>query len=144
MRVIRKLLCLDHHNEEDANHVNEIINNHKYLSRLSDEPLGHTDITTYKIATTDYRPINTKQYRFPPIYKNEINKQAKDLLENDVIQLSDSPYNSRLWIVPKKPDSKCNTRWRMVIDYRALNEKTIGDAYLLLNIKRKYKLSQTI
>jgi len=27
-----------------------------------------------------------------------------------------------------------NKRWRMIIDYRALNEKTIGDAYLLPNI----------
>lgn len=51
-----------------------------------------------------------------------------------MIRPSESPYNSPLWIVPKKADSKGNKRWRIVIDYRALNEKTIGDAYPLPNI----------
>ena len=37
-------------------------------------------------------------------------------------------------MVPKKPDSKGNKRCRMVIDYRALNEKIVGDAYPLPNI----------
>jgi len=36
--------------------------------------------------------------------------------------------------VPKKEDSKENKRWRIVLDFRALNEKTIGDAYSLPNI----------
>ena len=34
----------------------------------------------------------------------------------------------------KKPDSQGNKRWRLVIDYRKLNDKTIGDAYPLRNI----------
>ena len=50
------------------------------------------------------------------------------------MQASESPYNSPLWVVPKKPDSQGNKRWRMVIDYRQLNEKTVGDAYPLPNI----------
>lgn len=45
-----------------------------------------------------------------------------------------SPYNFPVWVVPKKPDSQGNKRWRMVINFRKLNEKTIGDAYPLPNI----------
>lgn len=37
-------------------------------------------------------------------------------------------------VVPKKADSQGKKRWRMVIDYRSLNEKTIGDAFPLPNI----------
>ncbi|KAF7380286.1 hypothetical protein HZH66_014641 [Vespula vulgaris] len=37
-------------------------------------------------------------------------------------------------IVLKKPDSNGNKRWRLVIDYRMLNEKTVKDGYPLLNI----------
>jgi len=43
-------------------------------------------------------------------------------------------YNTPIWIVPKKEDSKGNKRWRMVLDFLALNDKTIGDAYPLPNI----------
>lgn len=53
------------------------------------------------------------------------------MLENKVIQTS---YNSPLWIVPKKADSKGNKKWRLVIDFRVLNEKTLRDAYPLPNI----------
>jgi len=131
--AVRELLRLDHLNKEEANHVNKIIDNHNDLFQLPDEPLGHTDVTAHKITRTDDRPINTKQYRFPPIHKDEINKQVKDLLENNIIQPSDSPYNSPLWVVPKKPDSKGNKKWRMVIDFRALNKETVEDAYPLPN-----------
>jgi len=55
---------------------------------------------------------------------------------NDIIKPSNSPYISRVRIVLKKLDSWSNKRWRMVIDFRALNEKTIGDAYPLPNITK--------
>jgi len=63
------------------------------------------------------------------------------LLEGSIIKPSQSSYNTPIWIVPKKEDSKGNKRklerkilQRMVLDFRALNDKTIGDAYPLSNI----------
>ena len=50
------------------------------------------------------------------------------------IQNSKSPYNSPLLIIPKKIDATGKKKWRIVIDFRLLNEKTIGDAYPLPNI----------
>lgn len=132
--TIKGLLRLNHLNREEAAHVNKLINNNSDLFWLSTDKLHSTNVLTHKIPTINDQPINTKQYRFPPIHKEEINRQIKTLLESEVIEPSTSPYNSPLWIVPKKPDSKGNKRWRMVIDYRALNEKTIGDAYPLPNI----------
>jgi len=41
---------------------------------LLNEPLDYTDVTAHKIVTTDDRLINTKQYRFLPFHKEEINK----------------------------------------------------------------------
>jgi hypothetical protein len=79
-------------------------------------------------------PIQTRQYRFPVVHKDEINKQVNELLDQNIIKPSKSPYNTPVWIVPKKPDSKGNKRWRMVLDFRNLNDKTIGDAYPLPNI----------
>lgn len=56
------------------------------------------------------------------------------MLEGGIVKSSQSPYNTPIWIVPKKEDSEGNKRWRMVLDFRVLNEKTIGDAYPQPNI----------
>lgn len=39
-----------------------------------------------------------------------------------------------LWIVPKKLDGSGERKWRVVIDFRVMNEKVIGDGYLFPNI----------
>jgi len=76
---------LDHLNKEEAIHIRRIINKYSDLFRLPDEPLGHTDVTTHKIVTTDDKPISTKQYRFLSFYKDEINKQVKQIKQTSLI-----------------------------------------------------------
>jgi len=34
-----------------------------------------------------------------------------------------------VWLVPKKKDASGERKWRMVVDYRKLNEKVIKDRY---------------
>ena len=83
---------------------------------------------------TDPVPVNTKQYRFPPVHKKEIDKQVGKLLDQEIIKPSLSPYNSPIWIVSKKPGPDGELLWRMVIDFRDLNKITVPDAYPLPNI----------
>lgn len=128
------LLQLDEMNEEEKTSIIGSIIHFPFQFSLPGDKLGSTDVLKHKIATTDEIPINTKQYRYPQVHKQEIQKQVDALIENNIIQPSDSPYNSPVWIVPKKSDSSGKPRWRMVIDYRALNEKTVSDAYPLPNI----------
>ncbi|XP_046484824.1 uncharacterized protein [Neodiprion pinetum] len=125
------LLRLDHLNSEERKAVALLIDEYADLFHIPGEPLRVTNTCMHRILTTDEIPINTRQYRHPPFQKPEIEKQITDLLKMNIIEPSNSPYNSPLWIVPKKEDSKGNKRWRLVIDYRKLNEKTIGDAYPL-------------
>lgn len=131
---ILRLLRLDHLNTEEKTSVTRLVTNYAERFHLPGEPLGATSMSKHRIFTTDDRPINVKQYRYPQIHKEEIQRQVDEMLEKGVIEASSSPYNSPLWIVPKKDDSKGNKKWRLVIDFRALNEKTIGDAYPLPNI----------
>lgn len=98
------------------------------------ENLSFSNVTSHTIPTTDNVPVHIKQYRYPPCHKEEINKQINKLLENNIIQPSNSPYNAPVWIVPKKSVGSEERKWRMVIDFRKLNEKTVGDAYPLPNI----------
>ena len=55
-------------------------------------------------------------------------------LQDGIIAKSDSPWNSPLLVVPKNvgPDGK--RKWRLVVDFRILNEKTVGGAYPLPHI----------
>jgi len=131
---ILNLLRLDHLNEEGKTNVTSLVTKHVAIFHLPGETLGATSVLRHRIFTSDDRPINVEQYRYPQVYKEEIQRQVDDMLEKSVIKPSSSSYNSSLWIVPKKDDSLGNKKWRLVIDFRVLNEKTIGDAYPLPNI----------
>lgn len=55
--------------------------------------------------------------------------------DKGIIEPSDSPYNAPVWVVPKKSDASGKKKWRIVIDFRKLNEVTDQDAYHLHNIE---------
>ncbi|XP_017797025.1 PREDICTED: uncharacterized protein LOC108578250 [Habropoda laboriosa] len=131
---VKELLRLDHLNDEEHSVVEALVEANSDLFYLPGDRLGKTTAIQHKIPTINDQPIHVKQYRFPPIHREEITRQVSELLENDIIRPSTSPYSSPIWVVPKKPDSHGNKRWRMVIDYRALNENSIADAYPLPNI----------
>lgn len=81
----------------------------------------------------DKEPVYTRNYRTPHTQKQEINRQVKKLLENDLIENSSSNYNSPIILVPKK-GSGTDKKWRMCIDYRKLNKKLVADRYPLPRI----------
>lgn len=132
--AVRETLRLNHMNDLEKEHIQKLITKHAKLFHLPHEYLTMTNAVTHKIQTTDDIPVHVKQYRYPQVHKEEIDKQIDDLLKKNIIKPSSSPYNSPLWIVAKKADSKGQKRWRMVIDYRKLNEKSLADAYPLPNI----------
>jgi hypothetical protein len=50
-------------------------------------------------------PINTGPYRLPETQKREVEKQIKKLLQEGIIEESNSPWNSPMLVVPKKMDA---------------------------------------
>ena len=72
-----------------------------------------------------YRP----PYRLGPAEQDELEEQIRDLLAQGFIHPSCSPYGAPVLFVPKK-----DGRWRMCVDYRALNKQTIKDRYPLPRI----------
>jgi len=69
---------------------------------LSDEKLDYTNVLEHRIPTINEIPIHMRQYRFLVIHKDEINKQVNELLEQEIVKPSNSPYNTPVWTVPKK------------------------------------------
>lgn len=134
LKLLKENLQLRNLNEEEKQSILSVIEDYNDIFYLPGNKLKGTNKAFHSIMTTDNIPVCVKQYRYPPIHKNEIKKQIDKLQEQDIIQPSVSSYNFSLWIVPKKPNADGNKRWRLVIDFRKLNEKTIGDAYPLPNI----------
>ena len=58
----------------------------------------------------------------------------REMLEQGIIRNSVFPYNSPLWVVPKKSDNSGRKKWIIVINYRALNEMTVSDKFPIPNI----------
>nr|GEU52588.1 reverse transcriptase [Tanacetum cinerariifolium] len=80
-------------------------------------------IHDHKIPLLDNTaPINIRPYRHPLSQKDAIEKIVKELLDSGVIRASHSPFSSPIVMVKKKDGS-----WRMCVDYRALNNKTMKD-----------------
>lgn len=102
---------------------------------MPNDTLTSTKSIQHEISVTDKTPISSKIYRFPEVHKEEVSRQIEKMLKQGIIRPSVSPYSSPLWVVPKKPDASGQKKWRIVIDYRKLNDVTVGDAYPLPNIE---------
>lgn len=109
--------------------LKEIVSNHSNLFSAPNEKLTYTTRITGEIRTLSENPIYSKTYPYPMSLKKEVEAQIQDLLKDGIIRPSKSPYNSPVWVVPKKLDASGVKKYRMVVDYRKLNSITIADKY---------------
>ncbi|XP_026054681.1 uncharacterized protein LOC113040593 [Carassius auratus] len=66
---------------------------------------GRTDLVKHTIRTGDAQPIRQRAYRTSPHVRAEIDRQVQQLLSNDVIEESCSPWASPVVLVKKKDGS---------------------------------------
>lgn len=128
------LIRTDHLNTEEKLALEKIISEYPDIFHMEDSPLSFTNQVKHKIITTHDTPIHTKTYRYPPIHREEVRSQIQKMLDQNIIRPSYSPWTSPIWVVPKKTDASGKKKWRIVVDYRKLNEKTVADKYPLPNI----------
>ncbi len=105
-------------------------NQEEFLKLISTWPrttssiLGKTSVVKHKITLTDDIPFKSRAYRVSPLKKQIIEEQVDQMIEENIIEPSFSPWSSPVVLVPK-PDGS----FRFCVDYRKLNSKTIPDAY---------------
>jgi hypothetical protein len=85
-----------------------------------------TDKTTHSIITGDAAPIKLPPYRNARVDDAAIEKEIAQLLEHDLIRVSNSPWSAPVVMVMKKTGEK-----RFCVDYRKLNAVTKKHSYPL-------------
>ncbi|GFV60297.1 hypothetical protein TNCV_3469331 [Trichonephila clavipes] len=83
----------------------------------------------HKIYTGDHAPINQRAYRVSPTERRVIHEEVQKMLDEGIVQPSESPWSSPVVLIRKKDSS-----WRFCVDYRKLNRVTKKDVYPLPRI----------
>lgn len=94
---------------------------------LPGDQLSHTNVRTFKLPFLADAPItNIKQRRIPYHQQKEVRQQINQLLKDDIIENSISPYNSPLVLTEKKPQPGSATpTFRLCIDFRKINKLAV-------------------
>jgi hypothetical protein len=106
--------------------IKDLLDKNSDIFCKNDLVLGYTDIVKHRIRTTDDKPIAIPHRRIPSNQMEEVRAHIKQLLNQNIIRKSSSPYAAPVVIVRKHDQSI-----RLCVDYRQLNKKTIRDAYPL-------------
>lgn len=109
--------------ERERSQVEEVI---KEFEEISSEKrgLGRTHLITHKIDTGDHPPIKQRYYQMSPEKLAEMNRQLDQMLADDVVEPSQSPWNNPVTLVTKSDGS-----FRFCLDSRKLNAISKHDAY---------------
>ncbi|XP_037932572.1 uncharacterized protein K02A2.6-like [Teleopsis dalmanni] len=86
---------------------------------------------SFKVSTDV--PIREKPYRIAFAKRKIVSDIVLDLLKNDIIRPSSSPYASSVVLVEKK-----NGEHRLCVDYRALNKIIIKNPYPMPNMEEQF------
>ena len=106
--------------------------------KIPDDKLSSTSATKHHIPTPTilaHRSITLRNYRIPEHYQKEGDIQIHKVLGDGIIQPSQSPWNFPILVAPKKLDASGVRKWRICVDFRKLNEVTVGDSFPLPNIQ---------
>jgi transposase InsO family protein len=135
LKRLEEALRTDHLNSEERESLVAICQDYSDIFFLEGDRVSATTAVTHRIKTSEaVSPIHVKPYRLPQRHRQEITDQMEALEREGVITASESPWNAPLLVVPKKPDVNGQVKYRVCVDFRRLNEVTIGDAFPLPNI----------
>ena len=89
--------------------------------------------TTHKIELTSKEPIFQRQWPLPWASTEIVREYIREWLMYDIIAPleKDSPYNTALFVIDKKPDLEGNVGHRVCLDFRNINAKSKLPKYRL-------------
>lgn len=131
---MKEALRMQHLNKKERDVLMEICEAYNDIFYLAGEPLSKTGAIKHIVKVKTDTAIKVRPYRLPEKHKKEVGWQTKEILENKIIRNSRNEQNAPLLIVPKKMDSSGVKKLQIVVEFRRLNDVTIGDSFPLPNI----------
>lgn len=134
-KLLLEKLKLEHLVNEEYTSIRDICKKYADVFFLPGDTLSTTNI--YKQSITikpNTNPVYVKQYRLPHSLKTEVDQQIQNLIKNDIIEEAKSEWSSPILLVPKKSTENKEKKWRLVVDYRKLNDCIMDDKFPLPNI----------
>ncbi|GFU44135.1 hypothetical protein TNCV_4952961 [Trichonephila clavipes] len=115
--------------DEQRNKLSELLRKFSGLFTKTDKSTAAKTNVKHRIFTGDHAPINQRAYRVSPTERRIIHEEVQKMLDEGIVQPSESPWSSPVVLVRKKDGS-----WRFCVDYRKLNSVTKKDVYPLPRI----------
>ncbi|GFW23684.1 retrovirus-related Pol polyprotein from transposon 297 [Trichonephila clavipes] len=116
--------------DEQRNKLSELLRKFSGLFTKTDKSTAAKTNVKHRIFTGDHAPINQRAYRVSPTERRIIHEEIQKMLDEGIVQPSESPWSSPIVLVRKKKDGS----WRFCVDYRKLNSVTKKDVYPLPRI----------
>lgn len=120
--------------DRERRSIVRICEDYKDIFYLPGDNLTTTSAAEHAIPTPSVDPcrgITSRNYRIPEALRGELKQITNQMLSDKIIRHSSSPWNSPMILVKKKEDASKKQKWRLVIDFRKLNDVTIGDSFPL-------------
>jgi hypothetical protein len=111
---------------DQQSEVLTLINEFRDCFASNTKELGRAEAFDMHIRLNDDVPVTYRPYRLAYSERTMVRDIVQDLLDNGIVRESESPYSSPVLLVKKK-----SGEYRMCVDYRSLNAKTIKDKYPL-------------
>ena len=101
------------------------------ICQIEGGPRGRYSRVRHKIDPKNHPPIMSKPYRYAPHIQAEVRKEVNEMLEQDVIRKSTSPWCFPVCMVPKAGSPGT---YRFTVDFRRLNQICARDNFPIPNI----------